>query len=299
MTETMKPKRPLNWWMTDDGFLSRAYYRDLRYLKESARTIYNELAELPVPILVTWHSDTKRFKFSIGANRTLKLPITPYIPPQEVVAMVKHWAAPMYPRYDEIDIRESRGLTEKEMADGIASGEFTSYEEAREATIVSNYTESGIITNVQIRNQSTFKLERRIGSEVLKSQRMSKVPLTIFLKELRDKGGMSSADTHDYIMDNSWHVQDLPRSTTVKVRYADPRVVKNFCFIHIDHLRTYVWEIDGDDKRVVRVGKYEISFPNIDSRDECRFVVETYRNGDRRPLFVGDYCLADTPYYDL
>ena len=151
-----KKKKPANWWLTDDSFLSRVIFHDKYYFQSLCLHISNFVKNIPIPAITTWDYKYSQIYFIVGQEKK-SFVVDVNISYEDYIFMVEEWLKQFYPQYRVKTIKEVN-YSDKEILD-IVEKEDIGLNEALLRKKITSVIENGMIERAYFKGtpEDTFK----------------------------------------------------------------------------------------------------------------------------------------------
>jgi hypothetical protein len=253
-----------NKWLEDNDFLNCIDFNDKYYLLALTKEISNYIKNAPVPMVTSWHKETKSINFLIGQNVKTRFSIDPEIAYKDFITKVEKWASKYYPQY-EIEYEAEEDYSDNEYLNMVRE-EKISLDDAllRKKTIIKR--EKGIIERIYMREDSfLFNLDGEKSLRISGIPGQTILPLSKFLPALRKI--KDDELIKEYIFSHSIESRKFkPKSKKEEISYSG-YMMRNFFEINFDSLKNE--ELIKVDNRLWEWGDYIIKFESNLLENDC------------------------------
>jgi hypothetical protein len=262
VNEKNKPKHKINWWLTDQEFLSKSNFPDLYYFETLCNYVANMVKNIPIPVCTSYDTKNKAIYFSVGKIKKgfkIDTNITYY----DYLTIVKRWLIKFYPKY-EIEREIERELTEDEMTEKAKQGmnlndiiQFRKKEVIKEIGYIEKITmlKDEFILNVNGERQVRFS-----GSA------MSPMSLSTFMDKL--KLLQNNKKKYEFIMQNSLLIKKLYTSDKqeISIVYSGKQMLNFFIINYPDLQKEDLVELQPF---LYKWGIFKIKFESMSLKNDC------------------------------
>lgn len=269
--QTYADKKNLNFWLTDDEFLSNAGFdseEELNIFKTYCNHINMYLRSSPVPMIVYWKRRNRKFYFRIGRNFFI-IPYNTDISLYDFQKLIRYWSFDFYPSY-QAEVVLERDPTEVELASMAISTD--NVESLIGKKISYTVIEKGMLEKVMIKDDEIILSIEREGNQ-FRQIRITKVPVSKFflhtLKSISD-----DKERRDYIFNNSRPLNEIYAEKTIEIRYEGNQLL-NFFRVWIPELHNQKFE--RVDDLTYRWSKFLIYFSNSEQPSKAYNMIQSYR----------------------
>jgi hypothetical protein len=257
-----KIKHKINWWLTDQEFLSRSNFPDLYYFETLCNHVSNMVKNIPVPVCTSYDTKNKAIYFSIGHIKK-GFKIDANISYYDYLTIVKRWLITFYPCY-EVQYEIERELTEDEMAEKAKQG--MNLNDIILFRLKEKITEKGFIEKITMREDS-FILNRNNERQVrMSGTKLLPMSLSTFMDKL--KLLKNDQKKFDFIMQNSIVIKNLVISERSEINIAyQGKWMLNFFIINYPDLKNK--KLIEIDPFLYRWGIFKIKFESMSLKNDC------------------------------
>lgn len=193
-------KSKINSWMIDIERIDKysPSFENKEYLYNLLKHVYGFIIHCPSPLLATYDSKNNKLFINIGSEEnTFSFSITNNEDLEEFAKKIEVVIFPFYPSYF-ITYPEERRITVDEIAILMEKNKI-SFDDAYNHTIREDKEEKGVITKIFIK-EDKFKIYINEDPHL----RMSSIPLSVFLRDLRRIG--DDYERKAFIFNNSYEI---------------------------------------------------------------------------------------------
>ncbi len=269
--EKQKIKHKINWWLTDQEFLSKSNFPDLYYFETLCNHISNMVKNIPIPVCTSYDTKNKAIYFTVGKIKK-GFNIDTEIAYYDYLTLVKRWLIQFYPQY-EIEYVKEFELTEEEMAEKAKQGMnlndiilFRKKVKIKEKGIIEKIT---MIKDEFLLNQNGERQVRISGTKY------SPMSLSTFMDKLKLLS--NNQKKYDFIMENSTTVKNLSSSykQEISVNYSG-KMLLNFFKINFEELKNQ--PLIQLENFIYKWGVFKIKFESLTLKNDCLSFYEKERS---------------------
>jgi len=275
MSDSTQKKSKLNDWLTDIEFIQNSSFSDKYYFEALGKYLTHYLKIIPVPVVTIWMDNEKRIKFSIGDN-VKEFKIDSDISYLDYIVLVDRWLSDFFPQYN-ITLEINRKLTEDEIIElreeAIKNNKKFDLNDALNQTKPHQFIEKGIITRIYMTNDEFTFVEN--DKTFIK---MSTIPLSIFLKKLRNIE--NDEDKKNFILQNSVELRTFTEDNNPTIISYSGKKMINFFLINYIDLKDKPLKSIKENKGTYRWGRFLIKFDNYTLEKECLEIYNKKRIAD-------------------
>jgi hypothetical protein len=226
--EPQKTYKKPNSWMIDPVFISRIIYKkDKQYLETLLGHLSKFIDKLPIAVICTWDYKHECIYFTVGHDNKNFVKVDPDISYFDFITLCDRWLRQFYPKYD-CEVVEEVKYTDNEISEMISEGKIDIESDLSKLRKKISYKEKAIIQRAFILSDN-FKMNVNGESFI----RHSKIPISVFLKELRKLREATDTEKRDYILSNSLLLSKIENQKEILVDYDHKRMV-NFFKINVE-----------------------------------------------------------------
>lgn len=271
--ETQKTYKKPNSWMTDPIFISNIIYKkDKLYLETLLTHLSKYIDKLPIAVISTWDYKHECIYFTVGHENKHFIKVDPDISYFDFITLCDKWLRQFFPKYS-CNVEEEIPYTDGEVSEMLSEGKLDIDSDLSNLKKKINYSETAIIQRAFILSDN-FKIKINDDAYI----RHSKIPISIFLKQLRQMRDSSDFEKRKYIMENSLLLSKIENEKEILVDYDHKRMV-NFFKINIDEnlqnpIESY---IDETGTEWVRWGRFKFQLLSNEISRIFFHMIETHK----------------------
>lgn len=256
--------------LTDELIQSGHY----EHFKTLCSYIYTFSNSIPVPSVITFDQKDKKFYFSVG-NKFCFIPYINNMAKHDFVELISRWTRRYYPKYI-LSVKHQRPLTEEEIAFELQKGT-VSVDEVFEMKRIVRIKEKGIVELVSIK-EDTLHLSIN-GNKFIymsKPNPLGKGNINSISQVLRDFRNCDSMEERKNILVSRMRpIVELKNPKPVVISNYSEELLINFFKVRV--MALYEQPINHLEHLTYKWGKFEITFPDIETKKKCFKVVSEYK----------------------